>query len=51
MNEPVPPAQTPFHSLLYITAFKVNDLGVLAAQLDGNICLGSVNPEAPLTRL
>ncbi len=27
------------HTLLYIAAFKIDDLGILAAKLDGNICL------------
>ena len=27
------------HSLLYVAAFKIDNLGILAAKLNGNICL------------
>ena len=30
------------HTLLYISAFKINDLGILTAQLDGDVCLRRV---------
>src|SRR5699024_10548146 len=30
------------HTLLYIPAFKINDLGILTAKLDGNVCLRRV---------
>ena len=30
------------HALFDISAFKINDLGVLAAQFNGNVCLGRI---------
>ena len=30
------------HTLLDISALKIDDLGVLAAELDGNVCLGRI---------
>ena len=35
------------HTLFHISAFKINDLGILAAQLDGNICLWSIMSARP----
>ena len=40
MKEPVPPGADAVHTLLHIAALKVDDLGVLTAQLDGHVRLG-----------
>ena len=39
MKEPGTACTDTVHTLFYVSVFEINDLGILTAKLDGNICL------------